>query len=180
MAKGDTKTNQYLDIAANGTRADLPSSTCCETRTQTLIRGVAERIIGLEEEVAEIERNPDVTDIVGTYADLQAYDTTGLADRAVIKVLQDETHDDKTTYYRYDSTNDSWTYIGEGAEYGVFVGTDGTTPGEVGMVPAPAAADAGKYLKSDGTWAEVQGGGGGGDSLVAITDAQLETLWEEA
>ena len=98
MAKGDTKTNQYLDIAANGTRADLPTDTCCETRSQTLIREVAERIMDVEDEVEEIKNNPDVVDIVATYADLQAYDTQHLTDKDIIRVLQDETHDGESTY----------------------------------------------------------------------------------
>lgn len=112
MAKGDTKTNQYLDIAANGTRADLPSDTCCETRTQTLIRGVAERIIDVEDEVERLENNPDVADIVDTYADLMAYDTSKLTDKDIIRVLNDETHNNESTYYRYNKSSDSWTYIG--------------------------------------------------------------------
>lgn len=112
MASGDTKTQQYLDVAANGTRADLPSDTCCETRTQTLIREVAERIIDLEEEVQELEDNPDVADIVDTYADLMAYDTSTLTDRDIIRVLNDETHGGESTYYRYSKATDSWTYIG--------------------------------------------------------------------
>lgn len=112
MASGDTKTNQYLDIAANGTRADLPSDTCCETRSQTLIRGVAERIMNLEDEVHEWQDNPDVADIVDTYADLQAYDTSTLTDKDIIRVLNDETHNGESTYYRYNKATDSWTYIG--------------------------------------------------------------------
>lgn len=158
MAKGDTKTNQYLDIAANGTRADLPSDTCCETRSQTLIREVAERIIDVEDEVEELKNNPDVVDIVATYADLQAYDTQHLTDKDIIRVLQDETHDGESTYYRYNKQSDTWTYIGESKQYDDFVGTDGTTAGEAGLVPAPATTDAGKYLKSDGTWGTVQAG----------------------
>ncbi len=39
-----------------------------------------------------------------------------------------------------------------------FVGTDGQTAGTHGLVPAPAATDAGKYLKADGTWDSVQAG----------------------
>lgn len=35
---------------------------------------------------------------------------------------------------------------------GVFTGTDGTTAGTSGLVPAPTTADGGKYLKGDGTW----------------------------
>lgn len=40
-----------------------------------------------------------------------------------------------------------------------FTGTDGTNAGAQGLVPAPAAADADKFLKSDGTWATAGGGG---------------------
>lgn len=152
MASGDTKTNQYLDIAANGTRADLPTDTCCETRTQSLIRGVAERVIGVEEEVERLENNPDVVDIVATYQDLQDYDTSELTDKDIIRVLQDETHDGESTYYRYNKQSDTWTYIGESKQYDDFVGTDGTTAGEAGLVPAPATTDVGKFLKADGTW----------------------------
>jgi hypothetical protein len=32
-----------------------------------------------------------------------------------------------------------------------FSGTDGTTAGKAGLVPAPATSDNNKYLKSDGT-----------------------------
>lgn len=117
MAKGDTKTNQYLDIAANGTRADLPADTCCETRTQALIRGVAERVMNVEDEVEEIKNNPDVVDIVATYAALQAYDTSHLTNDDVIRVLADETHDGQSTYYRWNSPNAGWNYIGTVGDY---------------------------------------------------------------
>lgn len=135
MASGDTKTNQYLDIAANGSRADLPTDTCCETRSQTLIREVAERIITeeetraredaiLQDEIDELRNNPDVVDIVATYADLQAYDTSKLTDKDIIRVLSDENHDGQSTYYRYDKHNDSWTYIGEAGDYYTKTQTD--------------------------------------------------------
>lgn len=159
MAKGDTKTNQYLDIAANGTRADFPAS-CCETRSQTLIREVGERIMDLEDEVERLENNPDVVDIVATYADLQSYDTSQLTDKDVIRVLQDETHDGDSTYYRWSTSTNTWTYIGESKQYTNFVGTDGTEAGEAGLVPAPATTDAGKFLSASGLWEAVQGGGG--------------------
>lgn len=123
MAKGDTKTNQYLDIAANGTRADLPTDTCCETRSQTLIREVAERIITEEEtraredailqgEIDEIKNSPDVVDIVDTYADLQAYSTSGLTDKDIIRVIADETKGGLSSYYRWNSPNPGWNFIG--------------------------------------------------------------------
>ena len=90
----------------------MPTETCCETRTQTLTREVAERVIGLDEEVQELKNNPDVVDIVNTYADLQDYDTQRLTDNDIIRVLNDSTQDGYSTYYRYDKTTDSWVYIG--------------------------------------------------------------------
>lgn len=38
--------------------------------------------------------------------------------------------------------------------YSDFVGTDGTSAGTAGLVPAPAVGDAGEYLRADGTWAD--------------------------
>lgn len=113
MASGDTRTQDYLNIAANGNRANLPTETCCETRTQTLTREVAERVIRLDEEVQEIKNNPDVVDIVDTYQDLMDYDTQHLTDKDIIRVLNDSTHDGYSTYYRYDKNTDTWTYIGK-------------------------------------------------------------------
>lgn len=51
--------------------------------------------------------------------------------------------------------------------YSNFVGTDGTTAGTAGLVPAPATADAGKFLKADGTWDTA--GGGSGPTVVQTT-----------
>ena len=113
MANSDTKTDSYLRIAADGGRADLPSDTCCNTKTQNLILDVAERVISLDEEVQQLKNNPDVYDIVNTYADLQAYDTQHVTDKDIIRVLNDETHDGYSTYYRYDKDTDTWTYIGK-------------------------------------------------------------------
>lgn len=50
-----------------------------------------------------------------------------------------------------------------------FTGTDGTNAGAQGLVPAPAAADADKFLKSDGTWATAGGGGGSATAVKALT-----------
>lgn len=71
----------------------------------------------LQGQIDAITAGSDVKDIVGTYAELQAYDTTHLGDNDIIKVLQDEEHDDETTYYRYNKTTDSFTLIGEEGPY---------------------------------------------------------------
>ena len=44
-------------------------------------------------------------------------------------------------------------------DYDDFIGTDGTQDGQHGLVPAPQATDANKYLSSDGTWKPVSAGG---------------------
>ena len=66
----------------------------------------------IEQEIEDLRNEPDVVDIVGTYADLQAYNTSDLGDKDIIRVLVDETHDDESTYYRWDKTPQTWTYIG--------------------------------------------------------------------
>lgn len=62
----------------------------------------------------------DVFDIVGTYAELQAYDISTVPVNDIIKVLVDSTHNNAATYYRCTESGGvkSWTYIGaEGAYY---------------------------------------------------------------
>ena len=44
------------------------------------------------------------------------------------------------------------------ADKTAFTGTDGTAAGTMGLVPAPATTDAGKFLKADGSWGEAGGG----------------------
>jgi len=46
------------------------------------------------------------------------------------------------------------------ARLSAFTGADGTNAGTIGAVPAPTATDNDKFLKGDGTWATVSGGGG--------------------
>ena len=131
----------------------------------------------LQGEIDTIVASSDVKDIVGTHAGLEAYDTSTLGDNDIIKVLVDETQDNKTSYYRWSTSTETFTLIGTlgpfqglltaGANitidanneisaidttYDNFTGTDGVDPGVAGLVPAPAAADADKYLKADGTW----------------------------
>ena len=67
---------------------------------------------GLQEQIDDIKAASDVVDIVGTYAELEAYDTSKLNDNDIIKVLADETHDGNITYYRWSTNTQSFTYIG--------------------------------------------------------------------
>lgn len=76
-----------------------------------------EDIDSVAEDLEEFKNNPDVVDIVATYADLQAYDTSALGDKDIIRVLTDETHDDESSFYRWAKTTSTWTYIGSTGPY---------------------------------------------------------------
>ena len=73
----------------------------------------------LQSQIDAITASSDVTDIVGTYAQLQAYDTSTLAPNSIIKVLQDESQNNETTYYRWVITGGAgaWSLIGEEGPY---------------------------------------------------------------
>lgn len=62
--------------------------------------------------------------------------------------------------------------------YSDFTGTDGTSAGTAGLVPAPATTDADKFLKADGTWAEA--GGGGGTEVVQATGTSTTAVMSQA
>lgn len=81
-----------------------------EINDEANARSEADRAIW--EEIEDIEASSDVTDIVGTHADLENYDTSKLNDNDIIKVLVDETQDDKITYYRWDEETDTFTLVG--------------------------------------------------------------------
>lgn len=51
--------------------------------------------------------------------------------------------------------------------YSNFTGTDGTSSGTSGLVPAPTTTDIDKFLKGDGTWTSVSGGGSGVNVLTS-------------
>ncbi len=119
-----TKTQEYL--AALAGEGELPEAGCCMTTTQSLIYDAAVRVNALDEDVQELKSNPDVVDIVSTYQDLQNYDTSTLTDKDIIRVLSDSTHDNQSSYYRYNATTEQWTYIGAGggATLTINVGSD--------------------------------------------------------
>lgn len=73
--------------------------------------------IGLQGQIDAITSASDVVDIVGTYAELQQYPTSGIKDNDVIKVLQDETHNNAMSYYRWSTSTSTWSYIGSEGPY---------------------------------------------------------------
>ena len=71
----------------------------------------------LQSEIDAIVAASDVKDIVGTKAELDNYDTSTLGDNDIIKVLQDETQQDQTTYYRWGAAAEAFTLIGAEGPY---------------------------------------------------------------
>lgn len=88
--------------------------------TETDERKAADKDIW--DEIETIEAASDVVDVVGTYAELQQYDTSKLHDNDLIKVLQDETRDDAITYYRWNGS--AFTYVGAEGPYYTATETD--------------------------------------------------------
>lgn len=117
-----TVTNNYNDLSGSITsnvatlnnRIDSEVSTLnTAISTETTNRQNADN--NLQSQIDAITASSDVTDIVGTYAQLQAYDTSTLAPNSIIKVLQDEHQNNETTYYRWVITGGvgAWVLIGE-------------------------------------------------------------------
>lgn len=73
----------------------------------------------LQSQIDAITASSDVTDIVGSHADLENYDTTSLAPNSIVKVLQDENRNNETTYYRWivEENVGHWFLIGEEGPY---------------------------------------------------------------
>lgn len=114
--------------------------------TDTLIATEAETRdaadLNLQEQIDAISSASDVVDVVGTYAELQNYDTSKLGDNDIIKVLTDETHDDAISYYRWNDTTEMFTYIGSQGPFYTKSETDAT------FVPQTRTIN-GKGLNSD-------------------------------
>ena len=117
-----------------------------KNETDTLIATEAETRdaadLNLQGQIDAISSASDVVDVVGTYAELQNYDTSKLSDNDIIKVLADETHDDAISYYRWNDTTNAFTYIGSQGPFYTKSETDAT------FVPQTRTIN-GKGLNSD-------------------------------
>lgn len=116
----DLTTQAQLDAINSGATTSKINQIASNTQaisTETANRQNADN--NLQSQIDAITASSDVTDIVGTYAQLQAYDTSTLAPNSIIKVLQDEHQNNETTYYRWVITGGvgAWVLIGEEGPY---------------------------------------------------------------
>ena len=86
---------------------------------------ILQDIADLQQQITTIIQKSDVADIVNCYdnegdaskTDIVHYDTTTLSNNDIIEVLEDETHSDSVSYYKYNATTNTFTYIGSLAPY---------------------------------------------------------------
>ena len=90
--------------------------------------------ISLQNQIDSIVASSDVVDIVGTYQELLNYDTTHLGDNDIIKVLDDSTHNNATSYFRWKKSTATWQYIGSEGPYYTKSETDQLLNGKVNAV----------------------------------------------
>lgn len=93
------------------------------------------------EKIHNIELSSDVVDIVGTYAQLQQYDTSKLTDRDIIKVLSDETHGDAIGYYRWNEELGQFQFLGKEGPYYTTTETDALLAGKQNKLTAGYGID---------------------------------------
>lgn len=104
-----------VDNLTNYTKSsDMTSAINTAVGNETTARENSD--VRLQNQIDAITSASDVVDVVGTYADLQNYDTTKLTDKDLIKVMQDSTHNNALSYFRW--LNNAWSYVGsEGPFY---------------------------------------------------------------
>lgn len=115
--------------------SNLTTNTYTKTQVDTLINNTEGLVTAettnrqnadnnLQSQIDSIVASSDVVDIVGTYQDLQNYDTSKLGDNDIIKVLDDNTHNNATSYYRWKKQISTWQYIGSKGPYYTQAQTD--------------------------------------------------------
>jgi len=128
-------------------------------------------------EIETIEASSDVVDVVGTYAELEAYDTSKLHDKDLIKVLADETHDGAITYYRYSTTSENFAYVGAEGPYYTASETDALLSDKQDTIIAGAnisiAADNKTISATDTTYTHFTGATASTDGVQGLVPGPL-------
>lgn len=124
----DTALQNSITTVSNNLSSEVTARQNADTTIQNNVTAVSNNLSSevtarqnadnnLQSQIDGISASSDVKDVVGTYAELQAYDTSTLGNNDIIKVLRDEAHSDETTYYRWSTTTQTFTLIGEEGPY---------------------------------------------------------------
>ena len=134
-----TNVSAFTNDAGYQTASQVSSAVEMETQN----REAADN--NLQSQIDGITASSDVKDIVGTYAELQNYDTSTLGDNDIIKVLQDESHSNETTYYRWSTSTEVFTLIGEEGPYYTKSQTDTLLNAKANISSLSTVATTGSY-----------------------------------
>lgn len=106
-----TKTSELINDSGFIPQSELTSA----INEEKALRQNADN--NLQSQIDAISASSDVIDVLGTYQDLQNYDTSHVKANDIIKVLQDSTHDNAQSYYRWVITDHTgaWQYVGSEA-----------------------------------------------------------------
>lgn len=144
-----------------------------ETNRQNIATEITDRQgadNNLQGQIDALAASSDVTDIVGTKADLNSYDTSKLKDNDIVKVLQDESQNDETTYYRWSTTTQTFTLIGEEGPYYTKSATDTLLAGKVDKVTGYGLSE-NNFSDADKTKL---------DGIAAGAEVNVQADWNEA
>lgn len=96
---------------------DMQNAIDSAVNTEKVTRENAD--VNLQNQIDAITVSSDVIDILGTYQELQNYDTSHVKANDIIKVLQDSTHNNAMSYYRWVITDHVgvWVYVGSEGPY---------------------------------------------------------------
>lgn len=116
-----TETDSLLDDLETSLENDISNEATYRENADT----------NLQNQIDAIVASSDVVDIVGTYQELQNYDTSHLGNNDIIKVLNDSTHNNAISYYRWKKQSNIWQYIGSEGPYYTKGETDNLLNGKV-------------------------------------------------
>lgn len=87
----------------------------------------------------------DGVNVIDTLGELTDVDLSGIKDKQILV---------------YDANSEKWlpADLPQAISNSVMIGATAEKAGTAGLVPAPGAGDQDKFLKGDGSWAEVAGG----------------------
>lgn len=104
------------DIQIDTNTSNIETLNITKVSNEEFDERINERIsveLNLQKQIDDIATSQNVKDIVGSRAELFAYNTSNLNDGDRIQVLTDAAYDNLSTIYRWDLQTKSWIYVGK-------------------------------------------------------------------
>ena len=116
----DTTYSAGLGLNLDGSTFNVDTNTIATVQDVTNEATTRENSdANLQGQIDALTVSSDVIDVLGTYQDLQNYDTSHVKANDIIKVLQDSTHNNAMSYYRWVVADNvgAWVYVGSEGPY---------------------------------------------------------------